>query len=104
MIKLKFPILATVTLAAAFIVSPAMAIEDCYSTPLTDAIDGAIVGGVVGAVAGNVGAGAAIGAGAAAIDGEYTRVECEMATDEAELEYHADQEDMDDLEIEAEMW
>ncbi|MGR5286017.1 hypothetical protein ACP3V5_11900 [Vibrio maritimus] len=52
MIKLRFPILAVATLCAAFITKPSLAIEDCYSTPLTDAIDGALMGGLVGSVAG----------------------------------------------------
>lgn len=104
MIKLNFPFIAIATLSAACLMQPAFAIDECYSSPLTDAIDGAVIGGVAGAVAGNAGTGAAIGAGVAVIDGEYNRAECEMAADEAELEYYADQEDMDEAEIEAKLW
>lgn len=74
MIKLRFPILAVATLCAAFITKPSLAIEDCYSTPLTDAIDG-----------------------------EYNQIECDMAADKAELEYHAEQQALDELELEAEV-
>lgn len=42
MIKLRFPILAAAILCAAFITKPSLAIEDCYSTPLAYAIDGAL--------------------------------------------------------------
>ncbi|GAL36822.1 hypothetical protein JCM19240_2891 [Vibrio maritimus] len=39
-------------------------------------------GSLVGSFAGNTGAGAAIRAGVATIDGEYNRIECDMAADE----------------------